>query len=293
MKEKKLLCLMLTLALLTGSAVPAALAEPMDEPAANSTAASALSETEAQPITDDGPAAEPTAAAETAQDPEPSPEADEGAGAFAGEATAQPTAADGSAAEPSAKPTAAPDTASSPEASPQTDGGAAGSSDAASEPKVTFEPTVTPTPVPEAAAEPDDGSAKTEEPIDTPPSARQTAHAAGCSDDCTDESCTCSCHRPGQPGFFEQLLLCTTLEQADVLMAQMGDAAWDGLTADQLVQVEAHLCALEPAPLPAVVPENTAGTAVPSEIVHPTVSFVQAAPLGRPVTGTAQKGDSQ
>ena len=249
MKKKKLLCLVLSLALLLGSVVPSALAEEAEAPPPDNTAVSSAPDATAEPTADPAATAEPTA------DPA---------------ATAEPTADPDATAAPSADPEATAVPSADPEAT------AAPSAD----PEATAEP----------SADPEATAAPAADPEATPDPA---AHVPGCAEDCTVEGCACGCHQPVLPGLYEQLMVCTSLQELDAVLDAADEAELDALTEEQLAQLEAHIHALEPAPLPAVELQNTTGTAVPSEIVHPTVSFAQVAPLGEPVTGSAQKGGSQ
>lgn len=263
MKKKKLLCLVLSLALLLGSVVPSALAEEAEAPAPESTAVSSVpsDEPDVTPEPAAGPDATPEPSADTDATAEPSADPD---------ATSEPSADPDATAEPSADPDATPVPSADPDTTPEP----------AADPDATAEPSAEPDATPEPSADPD----ATPEP---------SAHAPGCAEDCTGEGCACGCHQPGLPGLYEQLMACASLQELDTVLDAADEAELDALTEEQLAQLEAHIHALEPAPLPAVELQNTTGTAVPSEIVHPTVSFAQVAPLGEPVTGSAQKGGSR
>lgn len=250
MKKKKLLCLVLSLALLLGSVVPSALAEEAEAPAPESTAVSSV------------PSDEPDVMPEPSADPD---------------ATPVPSAEPDATAEPSADPDATPESSADPDTTPEPSADPDTTPEPAADPDATAEPSAEPDATPEPSADPD----ATPEP---------SAHAPGCAEDCTGEGCACGCH---QPGLYEQLMACASLQELDTVLDAADEAELDALTEEQLAQLEAHIHALEPAPLPAVELQNTTGTAVPSEIVHPTVSFAQVAPLGEPVTGSAQKGGSR
>ena len=56
------------------------------------------------------------------------------------------------------------------------------------------------------------------------------------------------------------------------------------LTEEQVAQVETHMDSLMPAPLPAIVIEESEPP-VESEICRPTVNYTYVAPFGEPVTG--------
>lgn len=260
MKKKKLLCLVLSLALLLGSVVPSALAEEAEAPAPESTAVSSVPSDEPDVMPE--PSADPDAT------PEPSADTD---------ATAEPSADPDATPEPSADPDATAEPSADPDATPEP----------AADPDATPVPSADPDTTPVPSADPDATAEPSAEPDATP---EPSAHAPGCAEDCTGEGCACGCH---QPGLYEQLMACASLQELDTVLDAADEAELDALTEEQLAQLEAHIHALEPAPLPAVELQNTTGTAVPSEIVHPTVSFAQVAPLGEPVTGSAQKGGSR
>ena len=56
------------------------------------------------------------------------------------------------------------------------------------------------------------------------------------------------------------------------------------LSEEQVAQVEAYMDKLMPAPLPAIVIEESEPP-VESEIYRPTVNYTNVAPFGEPVTG--------
>lgn len=270
MKKKKLLCLVLSLALLLGSVVPSALAEEAEAPAPESTAVSSVpsDEPDVTPEPAAGPDATPEPSADTDATAEPSADPD---------ATPEPSADPDATAEPSADPDATPESSADPDTTPEP----------SADPDATSVPSADPDATPVPSADPGATAEPSAEPDATP---EPSAHAPGCAEDCTGEGCACGCH---QPGLYEQLMACASLQELDTVLDAADEAELDALTEEQLAQLEAHIHALEPTPLPAVELQNTIGTAVPSEIVHPTVSFAQVAPLGEPVTGSAQKGGSQ
>ena len=107
----------------------------------------------------------------------------------------------------------------------------------------------------------------------------KSTHIDGCSDDCTDENCKCSCH------LFKKIMACTTLDEIWAVLDETPDEAFDALTDEQNVAIDAKIAELEPAPAPAIVVEQSTDETVPSEIVYPTVNYTYVAPFGEPVTG--------
>ena len=160
-------------------------------------------------------------------------------------------------------------------------------------------PDTTETPAPEGTEAP--VAAPTEEPAKTctcdPKPAEGEAHKEGCplyvapekpadpshidtcSDDCTDADCKCPCH------LFNKIMACTTLDDIWAAFDEASDETVNALTDEQNAQIDAKIEALEPAPAPAVVIEESTEETVPSEIVYRTVNYTYVAPFGDPVTG--------
>ena len=105
------------------------------------------------------------------------------------------------------------------------------------------------------------------------------SHIDSCSDDCTDEACECGCH------LFDKIMACTTLDDIWAAFDEASDETVNALTDEQNAQIDAKIEALEPAPAPAVVIEESSEETVPSEIVYRTVNYTYVAPFGDPVTG--------
>ena len=76
-----------------------------------------------------------------------------------------------------------------------------------------------------------------------------------------------------------------TLEEFDQIAAAATEEELAALTDEENAQIEAHIEAMEPKPLPAVVIDEAENQPVPSEIVQGTVNFSNVAPLGDPVVG--------
>ena len=108
------------------------------------------------------------------------------------------------------------------------------------------------------------------------------AHIEGCSDECTNENCACSCH---EMSLFDRLMACETYEELVEMVDAMTEEERLALTEEQIVQVEEKLLALEPEPLPEIIIEETDDEPVISEIIYPTVNFDNVAPFGDPVIG--------
>ena len=104
-------------------------------------------------------------------------------------------------------------------------------------------------------------------------------HLDTCLEDCTGEECACGCH------LFDKIMKCETLDEIWALFDAASEEAINALTDEQNAQIDAKIEALEPAPVPAVVIEQTKETTVPSEIVYPTVNYTNVAPFGAPATG--------
>lgn len=105
------------------------------------------------------------------------------------------------------------------------------------------------------------------------------SHIDTCSDDCTDADCKCTCH------LFNKIMACTTLDDIWAAFDEASDETVNALTDEQNAQIDAKIEALEPAPAPAVVIEESSEETVPSEIVYRTVNYTYVAPFGDPVTG--------
>lgn len=104
------------------------------------------------------------------------------------------------------------------------------------------------------------------------------SHIDTCSDDCTDADCKCPCH------LFDRLMACQTLEEIEAIIKATPEDVLKSLSEEQVAQVEAYIDSLMPAPLPAIVIEESKPP-VESEIYRPTVNYTNVAPFGEPVTG--------
>ena len=103
-------------------------------------------------------------------------------------------------------------------------------------------------------------------------------HMGTCTKDCTDAECKCPCH------LFNKIMACTTLEEIEAMIEATPEDVLRSLSEEQIAQVEAHMEALMPAPLPAIVIEASEPP-VESEICRATVNYTDVAPFGEPVTG--------
>ena len=172
--------------------------------------------------------------------------------------TATVTAAPGETAAPTAQPT---ETAA-PSASPETSKSPA--------------PSATPAQCTCGAAE---GKAHKEGcPLYVKPAPDDFKHMGTCRKDCTDAEYKCPCH------LFNKIMACTTLEEIEAMIEATPEDVLRSLSEEQIAQVEAHMEALMPAPLPAIVIEESEPP-VESEICRATVNYTDVAPFGEPVTG--------
>ena len=105
-----------------------------------------------------------------------------------------------------------------------------------------------------------------------------SSHIDTCSEDCTDADCKCPCH------LFDKLMACRTLEEIEAIIEATPEAELKTLSEEQVAQVEAYMASLLPAPLPAIVIEESEPP-VESEVCRPTVNYTYVAPFGNPVTG--------
>ena len=104
------------------------------------------------------------------------------------------------------------------------------------------------------------------------------SHIDTCSDDCTDADCKCPCH------LMKKIMECKTLEEIEAIIKATPEDVLKSLSEEQVAQVEAYMDKLMPAPLPAIVIEESEPP-VESEIYRPTVNYTNVAPFGEPVTG--------
>lgn len=86
----------------------------------------------------------------------------------------------------------------------------------------------------------------------------------------------------------ERLLAAATLEELAESVEALTDAEIAALSEEQIAAIEARFVALEPAPLPPVVIDETADAPVESEIFRPSRNYSNAAPFRDPVSGPAK-----
>ena len=86
---------------------------------------------------------------------------------------------------------------------------------------------------------------------------------------------------------FERLMACETLDEIWEIFDASSEEQILALTDEEHAQIGEKIAELEPEPLPAIVIEEESETVV-SEIVSPTVSFTEVAPLADPVAGEAE-----
>ena len=115
-------------------------------------------------------------------------------------------------------------------------------------------------------------------PLYVKPVSDASKHIDTCTEGCTGEDCKCPCH------LFDRLMACTTLEEIEAIIKATPEDVLKSLSEEQVAQVEAYMDKLMPAPLPAIVIEESEPP-VESEIYRPTVNYTNVAPFGDPVTG--------
>ena len=159
-------------------------------------------------------------------------------------------------------------------------------------PTPTEEPKPTETPVPSETEKPAEteapkectcGAAEGEAhkegcPLYVKPVSDASKHIDTCTEGCTGEDCKCPCH------LFDRLMACQTLEEIEAIIKATPEDVLKSLSEEQVAQVEAYMDKLMPAPLPAIVIEESEPP-VESEIYRPTVNYTNVAPFGEPVTG--------
>ena len=159
-------------------------------------------------------------------------------------------------------------------------------------PTPTEEPKPTETPVPSETEKPAEteapkectcGAAEGEThkegcPLYVKPVSNASKHIDTCTEGCTGEDCKCPCH------LFDRLMACQTLEEIEAIIKATPEDVLKSLSEEQVAQVEAYMDKLMPAPLPAIVIEESEPP-VESEIYRPTVNYTNVAPFGEPVTG--------
>ena len=115
-------------------------------------------------------------------------------------------------------------------------------------------------------------------PLYVKPASDASKHIDTCTEGCTGEDCKCPCH------LFDRLMACRTLEEIETIIKATPEDVLKSLSEEQVAQVEAYMDKLMPAPLPAIVIEESEPP-VESEIYRPTVNYTNVAPFGEPVTG--------
>lgn len=188
------------------------------------------------------------------------------------EPTATATAAPGETAAPTTTVTTAPGETAAPTAQPTETAAPSASPETSESPA----PSATPAQCTCGAAE---GEAHKEGcPLYAKPVPDDFKHMGTCTKDCTDAECKCPCH------LFNKIMACTTLEEIEAMIEATPEDVLRSLSEEQIAQVEAHMEALMPAPLPTIVIEESEPP-VESEICRATVNYTDVAPFGEPVTG--------
>ncbi len=88
-----------------------------------------------------------------------------------------------------------------------------------------------------------------------------------------------------EKSLFDRLMATETMDEFFAIVDETPEEDLLALTDEENAQIEAHIEAIEPQPLPAVVIEEEDNQPVPSEIVQGTVNFSNVAPLLDPVVG--------
>ena len=103
-------------------------------------------------------------------------------------------------------------------------------------------------------------------------------HIETCLEDCTGEECTCVCH------LYEKIMAAETLDEIWVLFDEASEETINALTDEMNAKIDEKIVALEPAPAPAIVIDESAPS-VESEVWLPATNYAYVAPFGAPVTG--------
>ena len=157
------------------------------------------------------------------------------------EPTATVTAAPGETAAPTTTVTTAPGETAAPTAQPTETAAPSASPETSESPA----PSASPAQCTCGAAE---GEAHKEGcPLYAKPVPDDFKHMGTCTKDCTDAECKCPCH------LFNKIMACTTLEEIEAMIEATPEDVLRSLSEEQIAQVEAHMEALMPAPLPAIV----------------------------------------
>ena len=114
--------------------------------------------------------------------------------------------------------------------------------------------------------------------------AAEAEHIEGCSDECTNEECTCLCH------VFDRLMECENFEELVALLKSTPKEDLMKLTEKQLSEIEEKLNVLDPISLPSEEEQHSElneadEESVISEIFYPTVNYDWVAPFRAPVEG--------
>ena len=105
------------------------------------------------------------------------------------------------------------------------------------------------------------------------------SHIETCLEDCTGEECACVCH------LYEKIMAAETLGEIWMILDEVSEETINSLTDEMNAKIDEKIVALEPAPAPEIVVEESTDEIVPSEVVYRTVTYTFVAPFGAPVTG--------
>lgn len=107
-------------------------------------------------------------------------------------------------------------------------------------------------------------------------------HLETCVEGCTGEDCECLCH---VPSLFERLMATETIEEFEGIIESATEKEINLLSDEEIEEIEAHVIAIEPKPLPEIVLDNTIEDTVKSDVVYLTLSYTDVAPFVAAVVG--------
>lgn len=103
-------------------------------------------------------------------------------------------------------------------------------------------------------------------------------HIETCLEGCTGEECTCVCH------LYEKIMAAETLDEIWTLLDNASEETINALTDEMNAKIDARIVAIEPAPAPAIVIDESSPS-VESEVWLPATNYAYVAPFGAPATG--------
>ena len=103
-------------------------------------------------------------------------------------------------------------------------------------------------------------------------------HIETCLEDCTGEECACVCH------LYEKIMAAETLGEIWMILDEVSEETINSLTDEMNAKIDEKIVALEPAPAPAIVIDESSPS-VESEVWLPATNYAYVAPFGAPATG--------